>query len=138
MKLVPLMSEPIFRVISHSFITITPKILLWKVSIFGCFLFQAANWLVNGTLNVQIISLNLSAAIWLLCNIIGQDLNSKPSSAWMGWVILGSSLPKDTLLNIQWCSNNMWGLWDNTEKWHGALQKYLGKIFLFVLMIKSI
>ena len=36
---------------------------------------MVAEWIVCGTLNLHIAGSNLSTVSWLLCNILGQDVN---------------------------------------------------------------
>ena len=45
---------------------------------------MVAKWIVHGTLNMQVVGLNLSAAVGQLCNILGQDVNSMYASPYQG------------------------------------------------------
>ena len=43
-----------------------------------------AEWIARGTLDPHVTGSNLSAASWLLCNILGQDVNSMCASPHQG------------------------------------------------------
>ena len=45
---------------------------------------MVAEWITCDTLNLHIVGLNLSAASWLLCNILGQNVNSMCASPHQG------------------------------------------------------
>ena len=73
----------------------------------------------------------LQVQVWVLsvCNILGQDVNPMPASAWRGdGCHQADTCPKTHCwkCNIQWCHNNPWGLWDYTNKWYvGGLGEHL-------------
>ena len=50
-----------------------------------------AKWIAHGTLDLHVVGLNLSAASWLLCNILWQDVNSMCASPHQGVKLVSGS-----------------------------------------------
>ena len=72
---------------------------------------MVAEWIARGILNPYVVGSSLSAASLLLCNILGQDVNSMPASAWRGMGTTRLTLALDTPLKFSGAPAPE-GLWD--------------------------